>query len=728
MANAFDAITAALESAGSVSNTLNDYLTKQATLSTQTKNIQLQNDINGKLAQIKQDSKFENWNTEINSFFTQIKSGMSNPNSPYYCQNNLQADMFTKILEQNQVSVSDTVNRMVMQEERSKTRIDINKGILNLKNMGLAGQQFYDEAKKLIDGGRAVNAYTQEEYEQMNDTIFYDGYSGMYENMFEETAREAIKRGDSMDKIWNMMQERASAFMKTDGSNMPVAFDKESFDAKIKKGLQARYNAIQQDIWNETEKQCASIYDNILDQRTAEGRNLQRTKGRNYLDSVKDTGLISPDQLTKWTARFALENYYSPEGTTTSSQRKSAASKMDPQDYIDFYMNAIKNGDTTTVYNAWKDFQDDVLDEYRQVTGNYDASIVDVEKAFPKVGKFLEYASNNLPPDFQDVVNYAENVISATLNTKDNKTKYEEEFNSTLDIVKDILFDMDIKNAGPEAKKEIKARVTRAINANLGGVLEKQKDYKEYFGKDYEGIKTLSDYREGVIESKEERMAKAIRERDANPDLVYTKANGVEVPYALQEGLARLENDERSEIKELIKSRTGKDISDGDIKMSYESDGRNDITARRRYTIDGVDYRFRTEDGKHIILEKKKNGERGGDESNDNTGWETVKTVSQQKEYDSPKAVTKRTEAEVTSIVKKTNWNKTNIPAGGFTYTDENGKQQKLTYIDPEGDEKVINQTYWKHLRPNEQKRIIMDWMEKEPEAAKAWLDKLEAK
>lgn len=720
MAKITEAMLSVLDTTNAVTNVYNDYLEKQAALSTQTKNIQLQNDINGELARIRQSSNYEDWNKNINEFFTRVKSGMANKDSPYYCQNNLQAEQFNKILEQNQVSVSDQVGRMVQQEERTKTRLDINKGILNLKNMGLAGQQLYDESKKLIDGGRAINAYTQEEYEQMNDMIFFDSYSSMYENMFEATAREAIKRGDSMETIWNSMQERASALMKTDGDNMPSIFDKESFDTKIKKDLQGRYNAIQQDIWNETEKQCANIYDNVLDQRTAEGRNLQRTKGRQYLDSVKNTGLISPDQLSKWTARFTLEDYYSPEGTTTSSQRKAAVSKMNPQDYIDFYMNAIKNGDTTTVYNAWKDFQDDILAEYREVTGNYNASIVDVEKDFPKVGKFLEYASQNLPPDFQDVVEYAKNVISATLNTKGNNDAYKEELNGTLDIVKDILFDADIKNAGPEAKKELKARVTRAINANLGGVLEKQKDYKEYFGKDYEGIKTLSDYREGVIESKEARMAKAMQERDANPDLVYTKANGVEVPYALQVGLARLENDERSEIKQLIKSQTGKDISDAEINMHYESDGRNDITARRRYTIDGVDYRFRTEDGKHIILEKKKNGTAGS--------WEQVKTLSQQKEYDSPKAVAKRTKEEVTGIVNKTNWKNTSIPAGGFTYTDENGKEQKLTYTDPEGEEKVINQTYWKHLRANEKTRIILDFMEKNPEAAEKWLNSIQSK
>ena len=719
MAKMTELVYSMFDAANTVASGVNDYIQKQAKLSTQTKNIQLQNEINGKLALIKQSGNPEKWNEEINGFFENIKGSMSNPDSPYYCKNNLQAEMFTAILDQNQVDVSNHVNNLVIQRQLEQNKVDVNNGIQGYMQLGHTGQQLYDECKELINNANAVGTYSPMEYEKMNDYIFYNSYSSMYENMFNDTAREAIKRGDSMEKIWDMMQSTAPSLMKTDHDSIPVAFDKESFDAKIKKDLQGRYNSMQQDIWNETEKTFAENWDNVKDQTSAQGRNVIKTRMRQDLDKIKGTGLMSPDQFVKWTNWLALEDYYDPAGTTTSSQRKSAANKLNPDDYMEFYFNAIENSDESTVYNAWKDCQDDMLDDYRAITGNQDATIVDLEKACPKIGSFLKKARDRLPADFQDVASYAENVIKSVLNTKDDKTKYQEEIASTMDVVYDIIFDADIKNAGPDAKKELKTRVTRAINANLGGVLEKQKDYKDYFANDYEGIQTLSNYREGVFESKEARMAKAMQERDANPDLVYTKANGVEVPYALQEGLSRLENDERSEIKELIKSRTGKDISDGDIKMSYESDGRNDVTARRRYTINGVDYRFRTEDGKHIILEEKKNGSRD---------WQTVRTVSQQNEYDSPKSVAKRTEAEVTNIVKKTNWNKTDIPAGGFTYTDDNGQEQKLTYTDPEGEEKVINQAYWRLLRTNEKKRIIMDWMEKEPAAAKKWLDKLDAK
>ena len=116
--SAVDAANTAAEIAG-------DYNQKQATLSTQTKNIQLQNDINAELMRIRQSSDFENWNTNINNFFTRVKSGMANKDSPYYCQNNLQAEMFTKILEQNQVNVSDQVGKMVQQRQKEKSIVDV---------------------------------------------------------------------------------------------------------------------------------------------------------------------------------------------------------------------------------------------------------------------------------------------------------------------------------------------------------------------------------------------------------------------------------------------------------------------------------------------------------------------------------------------------------------------------------------------------------------------------
>lgn len=717
MAKITQLVDAMLDNANAVNNSYSDYLHKQADLSTKLKSIHLQNVVNEEFARIRNSSDFQNWSKDVDDLYSRLKGEMSNKDSPFYCRNNLQGEQFSLLLEQSRANTINQVQTMADQEAKKSYRIVIDKEIQEMKQLGVMGKELYDKSSELIKDARRINAYTQEEMQQKLAVVYYDAYNTTYDAAFDAQIDKAIENGDSFNKVWEDMQWLSDDVMKYDPNDIPVGFDKTQVDTQLKKKYQQRYDARIQDMQQANANKLADLYITMQQSNAEEKVNIA-LQGQTALRGMKGNKLSENDKI-KYANYFKLEEYYGSGARGSSSQRKAAADKLDVQDYMDFYFNAIENGDASTVYNAWKDCQDDMLEEFKNVTGNQNASIIDLEKAYPKVGTFLNKAKDRLPPDFKDVINYAENVVKSTLNTKDDKEAYKEELNSTLDLVYDIVFDADIKSMGPDAKKELKTRVTRAINANLGGVLQKQKDYKQYFDKDYAGLETLSDYREGVIQGKEARMAQAMRERDANPDLVYTKANGVEVPYAMQEGLARLENDERGELKELIKSRTGINISDGDIKMSYESDGRNDVNARRRYTINGTDYRFRTDDGKHIILEEKKNGTKD---------WKQVKTVSQQKEYDSPKAVTKRTEAEVTSIVNKTNWKKTSMPEGGFTYTDNDGKEKKLTYTDPEGEEKVITQTYWKYLRPNEKKRIIMDWMEKEPEAAKAWLDKLESK
>lgn len=712
MANAFDAITSMLESAGSVSNTINKHITNEAKLSTQTKNIQLQSDINGQLARIKQDNKFENWNTEMNQFFEQIKGEMANPDSPYYCRNNLQAQMFNEILSQNQVNVSNHVNNLVIQEQQTKNKIDINNSFLKLQQSGMAGQEYYNAAMELVNSGNAVGVYSQAEYEQMNENAFYTGYTLMYENMFDDTVKEAIRRGDSSDAIWDGMQKRADIMMKVDANNMPAAFDKESYDKRLKQDYEKRYKAIQQDIWNNTEKKFANYYDSMLDQRTVEGHNRVASQARLFIDSIKETGEASPDQITKWTGRFVLEDYLSPEGTTTKAQANAAAKKMKPEDLLEFTLNAVKRGDESelggpaTYYDAWEFYQNRVMEEYTAIPGNENASWMQLEKEYPVVGKFFEYAEKNLPDEMKDVVSFAENTIKSILNTKDNKDAYKEEYASTMNWVKDLLFETNVSDLDKNSMEALKKRVILGINSNLGGVLEKQKQYKEYF-EGYEGQKTLSDYREGAW-GKEKRMAQAMQERDANPDLVYTNQYGVQkgnFGNDVQQGLTRLEADERAELVKIIKNKTGKDIPAGAISATWENEGTHDITARKIYTIDGVDYRFRSDDGKHIILEEKKNG---------TTQWTNAKTDAQQKKYDSVEEQAKR-------AVKSKNTD--TIPEGGFTYEDDNGKVQKFTYTDPEGEEKVITQAYWKRLRSNEKQRIIKEFIEKNPEAAQRWIN-----
>ena len=320
MADLLNITNSVLDATSGVSKVFDDYQTKQANFSTQTKSIQLARDIDDQLARIRQSSptEFKDWNTQINNFFEQVKSGMGDKNSPYYCKNNLQATEFQKILDQNQVNVSDQVNKLVEQQQIQKNRIDVNKAILNLQESGLSGQQFYDAAKEVINSAYAVGTYSQDEYEKLLDNIFYTGYTNMYENMFNETVGESIERGDSFETIWDMMQQYGSLMMKTDGDNMPVAFDKKAYDQQIKKTLQQSYNAKLADVQNANAGKLSELVQKMRQQETAEGKLSVARQGFNAMNSMKGIQL-STSQRDHYSDIFEFMLKTSGSGTGSGS-------------------------------------------------------------------------------------------------------------------------------------------------------------------------------------------------------------------------------------------------------------------------------------------------------------------------------------------------------------------------------------------------------------------------
>lgn len=680
--------------ANTAAKVTDDYVTNQAELSTQFKTSQLQSEINGQLARIKQDTNYENWNTEINDFFERVKNGMSDKDSPYYCKNNLQAQMFTKVLEQNLVSVSDHVNSMVIQEQQAEARVNINNGILNYKNMGLAGQELYDKSKELVDGGRAIKAYSAEEYSNMLDQIFYDSYGTMYEQMFDKTWKEAIDRGDSWDTVKNMMIEQAPQMMKTDGNNMPVAFDKEAYDTRIFQNLERKFNAKQQDVWNQTEKKCSQLFDNVMDGTTAEERNKARLLGRQYLDTIKNTGRISPEQLTKWTNYFKLEDYKSG-GSTTASQAKAAINQLKPEDAMKFFLNSIKRGDESdlggpaTVYDSYDLFKEKCMNELTKLNPDY--SYTDLEQACPSVMEYLEYAKKNLPPTFQDVVSSAENMLKLAVNTKDNKEAYKDELNGVMDIVYDILFETNISDFDAKAQEQVKQRVARMINSKYGSVLQKQKDYK--WLKDETGIEAITNYKQGVF-GQEKTLAKAMQARDSNQDIYYEDMYGNKKFFMgedVQKGLTLIENEEKKLIAESIKYKTGKEINPDEIPSSYQSDGTHDVNARKVYTVNGMDYYFTSKDGKHVTMYEKKTGESEFHES---------MTEKENKKYDVDTGIEAWKKGDKNARPPITILN-TNAAGGG-----------------------EMTATEWAMASDSFKTNIIKRWLKEEPQVALNWISK----
>ena len=371
MADILQFTNALLDSANTVSNVVNDYQTKQANLSTQTKNIQLQNDINGQLARIRQSANFEDWNTQINDFFTQVKSGMSNKDSPYYCQNNLQAEQFTKILEQNQVNVSEQVGRMAEQRQAEKDILDVQNKKTMLAEM-TAGQDYIDQAneldKLLYESGRI----TQEQYQQSKDQNYIKAYQNMYLKTFDASLDSALAQNKSFESFYADIEKSIPELKATDTYGLERVMDKTSLNESIKKTCQQNYKARLADIQQGNADKLSQIVQQMRQNNTAEGKLAVARQGQMAMNRMLGLQLSETDRL-KYSALFELSLGDGLGGSGSGSGSESGKPtdsyetliKASPDTAVQLWLDG-KNGN---LYDVTQVVSDNLVKEW--FTGNY---------------------------------------------------------------------------------------------------------------------------------------------------------------------------------------------------------------------------------------------------------------------------------------------------------------------------------------------------------------------
>lgn len=135
-----------LDAVNAVNSAWDKQTQKEAEFETSIKQIRLQNDINGELLRMRQSGNFNQWNDNISDFFERIKSGMSNPDSPYYCKNQIQADYFNKILAENNTRMSYQVAQMSQKYQIEKMQVEADNAKQILRDSGIVGDQYIEEA------------------------------------------------------------------------------------------------------------------------------------------------------------------------------------------------------------------------------------------------------------------------------------------------------------------------------------------------------------------------------------------------------------------------------------------------------------------------------------------------------------------------------------------------------------------------------------------------------
>lgn len=371
MADILQFTNALLDSANTVSNVVNDYQTKQANLSTQTKNIQLQNDINGQLARIRQSSNYEEWNTQINDFFTQVKSGMSNKDSPYYCQNNLQAEQFEKILEQNQVNVSDQVGRMVQQRQSEKRVLDVQNSKTMLADMA-AGQDYIDQANELDRGLYENGDISLEQYQKSKDQNYISAYQDMRIKTFDASLGDALAQGKTFEAFYSDIENNMPELKATDTDGLERAIDKNALNSAIKKTCQQNYNAKLADIQQGNADRLSQIVQQMRQNNTAEGKLAVARQGQMAMNRMLGLQLSETDRL-KYSALFELSlgdglsgsGSGSGSGSSKPTDSYETLIKASPDTAVQLWLDG-KNGN---LYDVTQVVSDNLVKEW--FTGNY---------------------------------------------------------------------------------------------------------------------------------------------------------------------------------------------------------------------------------------------------------------------------------------------------------------------------------------------------------------------
>jgi hypothetical protein len=305
MAKITQYVDSLFDSANTVAGVMNDYTTNEAKRSTQNKQIQLKKDLQDKMMEIQRSSTSDEWQAKMDGYFQNVKSQMSDKNSPYYCKNNLQADMFDSILSEAQVTVSKEVGQLVFKADRDKAIVEYQNTLETLAQTETP-ENFLKLGNEAAKNLRVCGFIDEDQLQQQYNNNHDKAYINAANNYFNNTVEEAIRRGDSEQTVIDMVFQNMPQLTATDTAGLPKMRDTTQLKETLTKTMKQSYRAKQQDIWNEAEKNFVNLYDNMLDQRTAEGYNSIALQGRVYIDSIKNTGLASPEQVAKWTKVFQL--------------------------------------------------------------------------------------------------------------------------------------------------------------------------------------------------------------------------------------------------------------------------------------------------------------------------------------------------------------------------------------------------------------------------------------
>jgi len=608
IANFTNALFGAVNTAVKVDN---DILSKEAKLSTQNKQIQLQEDIRNKLMDLRTRADYTNWNQEMTGFFEQIKSGMSDPNSKYYCKNNMQGDMFNSILEQNRLGVTEKVGQMVQQREMEKDIVDVQNS-KTLLSQTYSGQQYIDMANELDRGLYETGRITRQQYDQQRDLNFKHGYETMYLNTFNASLDQALAAGKSFEQFFTDIENSMPEMKATDVNGLEKAFDKTGLNAAIKKTCQQNYYAKLQDIQQGNANSLSEIEQRMRQQNTAEGKVNIARRGQMAMNNMMGLKLSEADRH-KYAVIFEL----AIDGATKGSGKGSGSGNGLKKSDFDKFEDLVKaEGDTAiqilidypelTGYEAAKLVSDNAVNEWftSDYQENFDKDADEREKTFETVYKGVtsqESVTDALVkrmvakyPEVQALVGADGKFTKLIEDMKKNPDNYGKASASDLSR---FMLDTILESNSTTTGEEIMEKFNKWIN----NCYVESVDYMEFKKKD--------DIKSGLKKTYNASKAKDIAEA-ANfvhgADYVYTY-NGEEIWAPGKKEALEAEGGIVHVLKNAVAGTLGADA--GDVNFYYKR-SKDDIESVPIFTYGGSAYEVNaTADGKGFTLTDVNTGE-----------------------------------------------------------------------------------------------------------------------
>ena len=325
-----------------------DRLKKEAERSTLSKQIKLQNAINGELLKLRQNGNYETWNDSIATFFDQVQKDMETPGSPYYCRNQLEGDAFDKILSESQTRMSYQVAQMAINVASEQRKVDTENTLNIARNNGTTGEEYVNLATQLYDEGFDLGDYSPEEVDNKKKKAVTTGYSDEIDKLWNAGVDDAVMAGKTPEEYWSDVVSKAPKMENADGT-----FNREEKNNELEKTYKSRYVAKQNEIYQKSEEDLSSIARQMRRDITPTEKLELARYGQSVLAKLEKAKRITPQQSLYYSSLFQIktseaEGDGSGSGGGSSKTKESYESliKASPKNALQLMLNNAINAYT----------------------------------------------------------------------------------------------------------------------------------------------------------------------------------------------------------------------------------------------------------------------------------------------------------------------------------------------------------------------------------------------